>query len=51
VIKKYVALRREVDDLASPIRALLGAKKISESIDDSEYPLMKKKYGNTGATT
>jgi hypothetical protein len=29
--------------VASPIRAHLGAKKIAESIDDSKYPLMKKK--------
>jgi hypothetical protein len=42
-IEKSVALRREANDLASPIRALLGAKKISEGIDDSKYPLMKKK--------
>ena len=42
-IEKFVAVRRKANDLASPIRALLGAKKISESIDDTKYPLMKKK--------
>jgi DNA integrity scanning protein DisA with diadenylate cyclase activity len=33
-----VVLWREANDLVSPIR-----KKISESINDSKYPLMKKK--------
>jgi hypothetical protein len=42
-IEKFVAVRREANDVTSPIRALLGAKKISESIDDSRFPLMKKK--------
>ena len=42
-VEKFVAVRREENDLASPIRALLGAKKISESIDETRYPLMKKK--------
>jgi hypothetical protein len=42
-IEKFVAVRRKANDLASPIRALLGAKKISERIDESRYPLMKKK--------
>jgi hypothetical protein len=42
-IENFVAVRRKANDLASPIRMLLGAKKISESIDDSKYPLMKKK--------
>ena len=42
-IQKFVAVRREANNLASPIRALLGAKKISKSINDSRYPLMKKK--------
>jgi hypothetical protein len=42
-IEKFVALRREANDLASPVRALLGAQKISESIDERKYPLMKKK--------
>jgi hypothetical protein len=34
-IEKFVAVRREANDVTSPIRALLGAKRISESIDDS----------------
>jgi hypothetical protein len=38
--------RREANNLASPIRELLGAKKIYESIDDIMYPLMKKKCIN-----
>jgi hypothetical protein len=42
-IEKFVAVRRKANDLASPIRALLGAKKISEKIDDRKYPLMKSK--------
>jgi hypothetical protein len=45
-IKNFVAVRRESNNLTSPIRVLLGAKKISESIDDSRFPLMKKKEIN-----
>jgi hypothetical protein len=42
-IEKSVAIRRESNDVTSLIRVLLGAKKISESIDDSQFPLMKKR--------
>jgi hypothetical protein len=43
-IEKSIAVRRESEDLAFPIWTLLGAQKISKSIDDSlQYPLMKKK--------
>jgi hypothetical protein len=34
-IEKCVAVRRESNDLASPIWALLGTQKISKRIDDS----------------
>jgi hypothetical protein len=42
-IEKFVKARREAKDLASPIKALLGAKKLPETIDLTKYPLMKKK--------
>jgi len=42
-IEEFVKMRRERNDLTSPIRSLLGVKKISETIDVTRFPLMTKK--------
>ena len=43
-IEQFAAMRRKKKDIiTSPIRSLLGAKKISETLDMTRYPLMKKK--------
>jgi hypothetical protein len=42
-IEKFAALKREENNLTSPIRALHGAKNISETIDVTWYPLMHRK--------